>query len=213
MIDHRRTLILAAGAIDFSLTSREQAELDEHLATCPACRRDSSHLHAQAIGLRDRPRAVPSVALRQLVEDEWRRESAPRRAASARDLVLVAAAVIIAIVGLAIVGAGVRLPDTTVQPTVLPTAAIVVPPASPALPTVGTLRTFTVPAGAAAHDHLCHIVVESDCATAIASGGGSIWTTTSDGVARVDPSNGKVIATIPVGAFPTASSSRAAPCG
>jgi sugar lactone lactonase YvrE len=151
------------------------------------------------MGLRDRPRAVPSTALRQRVEAEWRGDAGRRPAAAARRLVLVVATAIIAIVGLAAVGAGVRLPDTTIQATIVPTPAAVVPPP---LPKVGVIRTFTVRAGSAAHSHQCHIVVESDCATAIASGGGSIWTTTSDGVARIDPSTGGVIATIPVGAFP-----------
>jgi hypothetical protein len=41
-IDHRRSRLLAAAAVDGSLDADEGAELEAHLATCPSCRADAA---------------------------------------------------------------------------------------------------------------------------------------------------------------------------
>jgi sugar lactone lactonase YvrE len=206
MTDHRRTLILAAGAIDFDLVPDDQAALNAHLASCSDCRRTAGQLRSQASALHSRARAIPPAALRQRVFDEWLRPPARRRSIQSAQLILLALVAMIAILGLAVAGAGFRrlgeivAPTASTAPTVAPTLAAT-PEPTPSI-VLGRVDVLAVPAGAQAHEHLCQVVAESDCAVAVLAAAGSIWTTTSGGVARVDPSTGEVVASIPVGAFP-----------
>ena len=61
---HDRALELAASALDFGLPPVELAELDGHLATCPACARTAASLLGDAALLR-RPATTPALAPRR----------------------------------------------------------------------------------------------------------------------------------------------------
>ena len=192
MSDHRRFEILAATSIDFELSGAERAELARHVATCPECRRVSTTLQATAVRLRDRDRSIPPARLREAVigESSGARLWSPALGlgAPAFSLLLILGLLLVALIAAGI-GSG-RF--SALQPT----ASASPPPAG----VIGAM--IPIGAGAAAHAHACDFIVESDCATAIVAGFGSIWTTTSDSVARVDPATETVVATIPVGAFP-----------
>ena len=64
MIDHVAARRLAATAIDLPLGTGEATELDEHLATCPACRTVSSALARDAAALRHLDLGPVPIAVR-----------------------------------------------------------------------------------------------------------------------------------------------------
>jgi YVTN family beta-propeller protein len=201
MTDHRRIQMLAAGAIDFGLPPTERSELDTHLGECPDCRHAVSRLRDQAILLRHRPRAIAPAVLRQRVENEWGSRGARPRTGDAFRLGLVATAAVLTTIALAAIGFGSdRQRSSVVEGPTPDSTPRQAPPSS--VPSIGEIGSLVVPAGAPAHEHLCHIVVKSDCAADVTFAVDSVWTTTSDGVARIDPATETVVATIPVGAFP-----------
>jgi len=92
MLDHARAQDLAAAAIDFDLAVDERAELDGHLAACPACRAYAGGLERDARMLAERPRAAaPERVARRITRDArpaWGARS--RLAAAAVGIVVVA---------------------------------------------------------------------------------------------------------------------------
>ena len=102
--DHERSLELAALALDFELTRAESAELEAHLAGCPACARRAAALRGDAVALGRPLTLLPSGR----VDAAIAAEIAGRRAgAGPQRLVLVAATALLALalLGAAAVGA------------------------------------------------------------------------------------------------------------
>ena len=99
---HDRTLELAAAGIDFDLTKAEVAELEAHLAGCPACARRTAALGADARIL-SRPITVPALAR----ADAAVYAAIARRPVRQQRLLLLAAAalLLVALLGTAAVGA------------------------------------------------------------------------------------------------------------
>jgi len=73
---------------------------------------------------------------------------------------------------------------------------------APILPPFGTAIDLDVPAGAAAHAHLCHVIVASECGAAIAATGPFVWTSTATGIVRLDPNSGLLDDSSDLAAFP-----------
>jgi DNA-binding beta-propeller fold protein YncE len=201
MTDHRRIQMLAAGAIDFGLPPTERSELDTHLDECPDCRRSVSRLRDQAILLRDRPRAIAPAALRQRFEADMGSDRIRLRSGDAFRLGLVATTAILATIALAALGFGSDRHRSSVVESPTPVSTAPEPPAS-SIPSIGGVGSLAVPAGPLAHEHLCNVMVASDCAADVIFAADSVWTTTSDGVARIDPATDAIVATITAGAFP-----------
>ena len=198
MNDHRRALILAAEAIDFGLPDDDRTMLADHVRACVDCRHGADRLRAQALVLRDRPRAMPPVAMREHVAATWT-VGAPRiDAGGTLRLILLAAAVLLAVIGLAVLGAGVRQPIDALVPSALPAS----PPAVPSLPVVGSVSVIHVPAGQMVDTRECSVVIESGCATDVLAAFGSVWTTTTDSIARFDPASNTVDGYIAVDGIP-----------
>ena len=99
---HDRSLWLAASVIDGALTTEETAELETHLATCPACARRAAALRSDAAAL-----AVPLNVLPSRHVDDAVYAAISRPARRFPRYVLAAAALllIIAMLGVAAVGA------------------------------------------------------------------------------------------------------------
>lgn len=191
MVSHGRPLMLATAAIDFDLDIDERIELDGHLRSCPDCRMASRHLRAQASALAVRSRELPSARLHQRVATTWSHPPV-RWGGQATRLFLVLAAMLLLAV-LVAVGVGARIPDRFVY--VPPTATPLTDPLR-----IGATTKIDVPTGPVPGS--CSMIVESGCATDIVVAYGSVWTTMTDGVARVDPVSDRVISTIRVGDDP-----------
>ncbi len=101
---HARVLALAATALDFGLAAPETAELEGHLAGCPACARTAAGLRVDAAALRRPAELVPSYRVDAAVAAAIAGHPA-RRPAASRTLVLVAATalLLVALLGLAAV--------------------------------------------------------------------------------------------------------------
>ena len=103
---HDRALELAAAALDFGLPSAELAELDRHLATCPACARTAAAMLGDVALLRRPSTLLPSRRVDDAVHAAIAGRRDPR-ASSQRLLVLVAATalLLVALLGVAAAGA------------------------------------------------------------------------------------------------------------
>ena len=67
MITHARFEQLVATAVDFDLTPAEHTDLDNHLATCPACRALATAYRSDAYSLREIAFAEPPARVRSAV--------------------------------------------------------------------------------------------------------------------------------------------------
>ncbi len=139
---HARVLALAATALDFGLAAPETAELEGHLAGCPACARAAAGLRVDAAALRRPAELVPSYRVDAAVAAAIAGHPA-RRPAASRTLVLVAATALLlmALLGMAAVGAFLlqdRLPTVVVDPSASP-----LPSASPA-PSASPVPTWQI---------------------------------------------------------------------
>jgi hypothetical protein len=198
MTVHQRFERLAAMAIDFEPTPAQRLELAAHIATCRDCRRADQVFRTQAIDLRDRVRTLPSAELRNRVLAHVSVARVRTRDISSLRLLGVAAAISLLAIGSVLTVGSRTQPTPTTAPTTAPAANVTVG----GLPLVGDVTALDVPAGHAAHDHHCHVIVESDCAAAIAATSAAIWTTSSTGIVRLDPNSGVVVRTDGAGAFP-----------
>ena len=147
---------------------------------------------------------TPRPGMRERVEVEWRRRVHPSQGASVRRLALAAAAVV-AIIGIAVVGAGSRrdavvLPSGVAAPSGAPAA--VLPTSIPTVAGDGDIRAVTSRARVGYSSADCAIIVLSDCVSDVIVADGSVWATTRDGVLRLDPATDTVIAEVPVGSYP-----------
>jgi hypothetical protein len=127
---HDRILELAAGAVDFDLTSAEAAELEAHLTICPACARRAAALRTDAQIL-DRPVTVlPSPRVDAAIF-----AAITRRPAQPHRLLLVAAAalLLLTLLGTLAVGAALLRSRETLPTTLVPNppTPVVVATASP----------------------------------------------------------------------------------
>lgn len=114
---HERSLELAAMAVDFELTRAETAELEAHLASCPACARRAAAMRADALALGRPLTLLPSSRVDAAVYAEiGRRQARPGR------LVLIAAAALLlaALLGALAVGAYLLRDSPTLPTTVIP---------------------------------------------------------------------------------------------
>jgi hypothetical protein len=130
MNDHERFLLLAAQRIEEPLAREVDDELEAHLSACPSCRATAAGMRRDDIRLRAvlSPVAVaPRVREAVLAEASGRR----RRAAAWRVLSVLAAAVVIAVIGVPLIaggpgqgpGSGGGTPSQAAVPTASPTPA------------------------------------------------------------------------------------------
>lgn len=195
---------LAAIAVDFELAPDQRRELDAHLASCAECRRFRSALADDRALLRDRRREAPPRRLEDQVlaldgPASWSR--AGFRFGVSWAAVAVALLSLALLASVAFVGAKLLLRQPVTDDAQPRTAG---QPLGE-LPLLGHITaTIPVPIGDAAGGHQCHVLQLSDCATAIAASGDAVWVTTTTGVARIDPATDRVVASIPLGAFPHA---------
>ena len=128
MNDHERFLLLAAQRIEEPLARELDDELEAHLSSCPSCRATAAGMRRDDIRLRAvlSPVSVaPRVREAVLAEASGRR----RRAAAWRVLSVLAAAVVIAVVGVPFIAGGPRqgpgsgglTPSQAAVPTASPT--------------------------------------------------------------------------------------------
>jgi hypothetical protein len=151
---HERAMELAASAIDFALGGDDAAELQVHLAGCPACARSAAALRNDAAAIR-----LPARRPSRRADDAVYAAIAHRDArTSPRVLVLAAAALLlVALLGVAAAGAFLRVwptlpivvqptaPAVVVVPTASPTPATQTPTASPPASAVPTPVAGTLP--------------------------------------------------------------------
>lgn len=118
---HDRILELAATAVDFDLTAAESAEFETHLATCAACARRASGIRADARLLGLGREVLPSPR----VDAAIRAAIARRRDRPAGWLLLVAAALLlVALMGVMAVGAALLRTPETLPVTVVPNPSV-----------------------------------------------------------------------------------------
>lgn len=133
---HDRFRELAATALDFPLTAAEAAELDAHLAGCPACARLAGGLRFDALALRRPAELATSYRLDTAIGAAI--AGRPVRRSPTQTLLLVAATalILVAILGAAAVGAflwrTLQPPLVVVDPSPAPPVVVVDPSASPA---------------------------------------------------------------------------------
>jgi len=132
---HDRALELAASALDFGLSGSEAAEMEAHLAACPACARSSRGMRIDAMALRGPAGLLPS----RRVDDAVYRAIAGRRAAApSRVLVLVVATALLLAALLGVAAAGALLQRTRPPVVEVPSpsvpAVVVVNPSPSAVP-------------------------------------------------------------------------------
>lgn len=137
---HDRTLELAASAIDGPLTASQAAELETHLAGCPACARIAAAMRTDAFDLTRPLDLLPSRRV-----DEAVAAAISRRSGRSQRVVLLAAAVLalVAILGAAAVGSYLRrAAENDLSTTVIPTPPVAVVTPRPATPTATTGETW-----------------------------------------------------------------------
>lgn len=130
MNDHERFLLLAAQRVDGQLTRELDDELEAHLTSCPSCRATAAGMRRDDIRLRAILAPVPvapRVRAAVLAEASGRR----RRAVEWRVLSVLAAAVVIAVIGVPLIadgpgedpGSGGATPSLASAPTASPTSS------------------------------------------------------------------------------------------
>jgi hypothetical protein len=142
MNDHERFLLLAARRIDEPLTSAEEAELDAHLTACPTCRAIVTGMRRDDIRLKAALSPVPvSPRVREIVMAEA--AGRPRYRVAGRFVLLLAAAIGIAAVGVPLIagGPGERAPSTAPTPD---QARVPTPSPSPIAPSPVISPTLSV---------------------------------------------------------------------
>ena len=124
MIDHDRFRMLAADALDAELSMAADANLDAHLATCPACRSFAAALARDLHGLRELSPTPVSPRVRAVVLDAAR----GRERRTAWPLLAAAALLVLAAAAGAIVASG-ALPRllTQVPPSTSPAGTFAAP--------------------------------------------------------------------------------------
>jgi hypothetical protein len=143
MIDHRRSLVLAATALDWPLAAAERAALEEHLASCGSCSRTARALGHDAARIQMLPQHDAPARVRSIVLDAA--ADRPRVTHHSPWLLLAAAMLLVGalIGGTLTVGALVRYFDRlAVAP--LPTASPVVAPSATSAPSASAVPATSV---------------------------------------------------------------------
>ena len=110
--------MLAAQAVDASLSVAEQQALDAHLATCAECRAIARDLAGQAQFLRHRPRATVPAGLRPLVSTTWQEPA--RRLEQTIQLAFAVALLLLLLFAIVVIGGGSRLPFSLIAEPAVP---------------------------------------------------------------------------------------------
>ena len=118
MNDHEAFLLLAAKRILEPLTREEESDLEAHLASCPSCRAIATGMRRDDIRVRA---ALTPVAVAPRVRDRVLAEAAGSRRPDTRLLLVLAAALVLALVGVPFI-AGRPTPDQ--GPTAVPSASV-----------------------------------------------------------------------------------------
>jgi hypothetical protein len=163
---HDRAQRLAATAVDWPLSTKEQAELDFHLAECRDCVLAAAQVQHQAAMLQTRPRALEPAGMGVRIATTWEVGPVP----AGLDVALRLAVLLLALLlGLAVVavGSGAFRPEPLLTTdTTLPRPAVEVPAPSQipvGLPAIGAPSTRHIPVGAVGGE--CALTVESGCST------------------------------------------------
>jgi hypothetical protein len=133
MNDHETFLLLSAKRIDGRLSHEEEAALEAHLAGCPSCRVAATGMRRDDLRLRA---ALAPVEVAPRVRDAILAQTAGSgQRVAGRVALLMAAALVIALVGVPFIAGG---PRGEVPSAVPPSMATVIPSASEASPSVDT---------------------------------------------------------------------------
>jgi hypothetical protein len=108
MIDHARTEALIASSIDAALPPDAQAELVDHLASCPACRSLNAAYRSDAAGLRAIAFVEPPARVRSALKSAVARPA--RRTIEPWKLFVAAALLLAALLGVATAIGGLKAP-------------------------------------------------------------------------------------------------------
>lgn len=149
MTDHEDFVLLAAKRISEPLSPAEDAALEAHLARCPACRSIAADMRRDDFRLRaELGRATVAPRVRQRVLEE---ASGGRRLAAGRLMLVLAATLGLAAIGLPLITGRAPDPVTSVAPSPsvspLRSSASVAPSTSAASPTAIASPSPSVPAG------------------------------------------------------------------
>jgi hypothetical protein len=118
--DHAAFRLLAAAAVDGRIDPYDAADLDAHLATCPACRADQQAMLADHTWLASPARALgPDPRIREAVLEAARSSRVPRSVGSNRPWsALVATTLVVAAIGGGLILAGQAAPfDSSPSPS------------------------------------------------------------------------------------------------
>ena len=135
MIDHRRALMLAATAVDFTLDASDRGILESHLGECAACRADTAAFHHDAARLAALPAIAPPAWVRGFIGRAHRPNRLVLLAAAA--LLLTASAGVALVVGSVLRDA--RISDVSPSVRPVPTLISTSPPSGPSLSPSGVL--------------------------------------------------------------------------
>ena len=219
MTAHERASQLAALAIDFDLDPTERQELDGHLAGCADCRRFATGIrsdagHLRAIASRPAPLQV-RLAIAEAAANPAGAWSPLELRASWQRLALVLALVAALLVGLIaaslLVGARPQLGVVRSTPPPIPTAQATIP--SPIAATVGQTIAVCPDAGdlaagsgalwfTCATDTWRADIPAGTSAIVLPAGGptaptpDAVWAIVANGVARLEPRTGAVVARV-----------------
>jgi hypothetical protein len=124
MIDHARTEALIASSIDYALPADAQAELADHLATCPSCRSLNAGYRSDAAGLRSIAHVEPPARVRSALKAAATRPI--RRTIEPWKLLIAAALLLAALLGVATAIGGLQAPPQlgVVAPSAGPSAKL-----------------------------------------------------------------------------------------
>jgi Putative zinc-finger len=115
MNDHETYLLLAAKRVGERLTPEEDAALEEHLARCPSCRTAAAGMRRDDLMTRA---ALTPVAVSPRVRERVLQEAAGRRGLVAgRFVLLLAATLAIAAVGVPLIAGALRPPEASGSPS------------------------------------------------------------------------------------------------
>ena len=146
---HDRSLLLAASAIDSALTTAETAELETHLATCPACRRRAAAMRSDAAALAAPLNLLPSRRVDDAVHAAISRPAGRFQ----RDVLLAAAALLLLVALLGVAAVGAYLWSESLKPPLSvapldPPVSLVSPGPDASADAIGdTWQTIDVPGG------------------------------------------------------------------
>jgi streptogramin lyase len=191
MTVHAEFRSLAARAIDDELEGHDHERLRVHLASCAICRVVAAGLRSDALMLQGASRAMPAPGMRDRFERDWLPRVAGRPGPDVRLVLVLGALLLIALGALGGVGGATRVPTAPAPPS---TTAGDHP--------VGRAKSVEVPGGPSVRGRDCGGSVELGCASDTILAFGSVWTTATDAIVRLDPGTATTLRAIPVAGHP-----------